>query len=96
MHLKEEYKRKIEAEHAHFQTRIAAYKLNPTRLAAEDRTKHLAHLETLEQRVASSQQRLKDLDNADETVWHEIKEDVESTWVALQNDIEEAIRHMGE
>ena len=91
MSSKEAYKQKIEAEHELVQNQLAEFKAQPASLTAEDRIKHINHIEKLEQRVASSKEQLKELDNAHEDVWHEIKEGIENTWIELQNEVQEAI-----
>ena len=91
MSTKEAYKEKIRAELDLAQTQLAEFKAEPITLTAIERAQHINRIEELEQKVEAARAHLKQLDEAHEDVWHEIKEGLENTWVGLQDEIQEAI-----
>ena len=91
MNTKEAYKEKIQAELDLAQTQLAEFKAEPITLTASERARHINRIEELELKVEAAREHLKQLDEAHEDVWHEIKEGVENMWVELQDEIQQAI-----
>jgi len=91
MNAQEAYKQKIETELELAQAKLAKFKAQPRSLTAEDRIQHIRRIEELEQRVVAARAKWQELDRADEDAWHQMKGNAESTWKALQDEIEEAI-----
>jgi len=90
----EAYRQKIEAELELAQAKLAEFKAQPRSLTAEDRIQHIRRIEDLEQRVAATRAKWRELDGADEDAWRQTKGNTESTWKALQDEIEEAITNV--
>lgn len=91
MNTQEAYRQKIEAELNLAQGKLAEFKTQPRSLTAEDRVRHIRRIEELEQRVVVAKAKWRELDGASDDIWHQMKGGAESTWKALQDEIEEAI-----
>lgn len=91
MNTQEAYRQKIEAEFELAQAKLAEFKTQPRSLTAADRIQHIRRIEELEQRVVATRAKWQELDRAGEDAWHQIKGNAESTWKALQDEIEAAI-----
>lgn len=91
MNTQEAYRQKIETELDLAQAKLAAFKTQPRSLTTEDRIQHIRRIEELEQRVVAAKAKLQELAGASDDVWHQMKDAAESTWKALQDEIEEAI-----
>jgi hypothetical protein len=91
MDTKEVDKQRIRVELELAEARLAECKAWPKNLTAEDRIKKDRCIEQLEQRIIATRERWQELDEADEAVWHQMKDSMMETWRALQDEIEEAI-----
>jgi hypothetical protein len=91
MNTQEAYRQKIEAELDLARAKLAEFKTQPRSLTAEDRIQHIRRIEELEQRVVAAKAKWQELAGASDDVWHQMKAGAESTWKALQDEIEEAI-----
>ena len=94
MNTQEAYRQKIEAELALAQAKLVAFKAQPRSLTTENRTVHIRRIEELEQRVVATRAQWQELTEADEDTWHQMKGSAQSTWKALQDEIEEAITNV--
>ncbi|MBM9616440.1 hypothetical protein JWJ90_19405 [Desulfobulbus rhabdoformis] len=91
MSTKAAYKEKIQAEFDLAQKQLAEFKAEPITLTVDERVLHMNRIKELELKVEAAREHLKQLDEAHEDVWHEIKEGVENAWVELQDEIQKAI-----
>ena len=91
MNTQEAYKQKIATELELAQAKLTAFKNKPESLTIADRISQNKHIEELEQRVVAAKAKWRQLDGAGEDDWHQMKDSLNGTWKALQNEIEEAI-----
>jgi predicted nucleic acid-binding Zn-ribbon protein len=87
------YKQKIESEFELIQARFAEFKARGKSLTADARIKHAKQVEDLEQRVDATKAKLKELGEANEDVWEELKDGVENSWGALQSAVQDVVTH---
>jgi len=85
------YRQKIEAELELVQAQLAEFKTQPRSMTIEDRARHVKRMEALEQRVVAAKAQWRALDDADEDVWDQMKNNAENVWKALQDEIQTAI-----
>jgi hypothetical protein len=90
MSTKEAYKQKIEAELELAQAKMAEFKAQAKVSTADARLKHAKQIGEIEQRVSATKAKLKELGEASEDAWEQLKGDVESTWGALSVAIRNA------
>ena len=91
MSTKEAYKKRIDAELAQVQTRFDEFKAQGTGLPADTRLKHAKHVENLEQKFHATKEKLRELGEADEHVWEQLKDGVEGMWTTLQSTLEDTV-----
>ena len=91
MSTKEAYKQRIDAELDLVQEKLARFKAQGMVITAEARIKHAKHVEELEQKFHATKAKLKELGEADEHVWEQLKEGVEDMWSTLQATLENTI-----
>ncbi len=84
MSTKEAYKQKITSEMDLVQANFARFKAQKVTLAADARKKHANHVDELEKKFAVVQVKLRELGEADEHVWEQLKDGFEDTWTTLR------------
>jgi len=90
MSTKEAYKQKIEAELELAQAKLDQFKAQTKISTADARIKYAKHVEEIEQRVSATKAKLKELGEASEEAWEQLKGGVESAWGALSAAIRNA------
>jgi VIT1/CCC1 family predicted Fe2+/Mn2+ transporter len=90
MSTKEAYKQKIEAELELAQAKLAEFKAQAKSSAADARIKHAKQVDELEQKVDTTRAKLKELGEASDDAWEQLKVGVESAWGALSAAIRNA------
>jgi flagellar motility protein MotE (MotC chaperone) len=83
MSMKDAYKQKIEAELELAQAKLAGFKAELKSSAADTRISHAKQVDELEQKVDATKAKLKDLGEAGDDVWEQLKDGVESAWGSL-------------
>jgi len=83
MSTKEAYKQKIEAELELAQAKLAEFKAQAKSSAADSRIKHAKQVDELEQKVDATKAKLKELGEASDDAWEQLKVGVETAWGAL-------------
>jgi hypothetical protein len=90
MSTKEAYKQKIEAELELAQAKLAEFQAQAKISTADARINHAKQVEEIEQRVGATKAKLKELGDASEEAWEQLKDGVESAWGALSVAIRNA------
>jgi mevalonate kinase len=88
--MKEAYKQKIEAELELAQAKLAEFKAQTKSSAADARIKYAKHVDDVEQKVDATKAKLKELGEASDDAWEQLKDGVESAWGALSTAIRNA------
>jgi mevalonate kinase len=83
MSAKEAYKQKIEAELELAQAKLAEFKAQAKSSAADARIKNAQQVDELEQKINATKAKMKELGEASEDAWEQLKVGVESAWGAL-------------
>ena len=91
MSTKEAYKLRIDAELDLVHEKLARFKAQGMVIRAEARIKHAKHVKELEQKFHATKAKLKELGEADEHVWEQLKDGVEDTWSTLQSTLENTV-----
>lgn len=91
MNTKEEFKQKMDAEVARAQAELERYTALGMGFTAEAKNKHDEHVEELERQIDETKTRLRELGNAEDHVWEELRDGVMSSWGALQSALQNAI-----
>jgi hypothetical protein len=87
MSTKEAYKQKIEAELELAQAKLAEFKAQAKSSAADARIKNAKQVDELEQKINATKGKLKELGEASDDGWEQLKVGVESAWGALSTAI---------
>jgi uncharacterized protein YjbJ (UPF0337 family) len=90
MSTKEAYKQKIEAELELAQAKLAEFKAQAKSSAADARIKNAKQVDELEQKINATKGKLKELGEASDDSWEQLKVGVESAWGALSTAIRNA------
>jgi mevalonate kinase len=90
MSTKEAYKQKIEAELELAQAKLAEFKAQAKSSAADARIKYAKQVDELEQKVDVTKAKLKELGEASDDAWEQLKDGVESAWATLSAAIRNA------
>ena len=90
MSTKEAYKQKIEDELELAQAKLAEFKAKAKISTADARIKHAKLVDEIEQKVGATRAKLKQLGEASEEAWEQLKDGVESAWGALNVAIRNA------
>ena len=90
MSTKEAYKQKIEAELELAQAKLDEFKAQAKISTADARIKYAKLVDEIEQRVGATKAKLKELGEASEEAWEQLKDGVESAWGALSVAIRNA------
>ena len=95
MSTKEAYKQRIDAELYLVQEKLARFKTQGMTFSADTRIKHAKHVAESASRAKSefvaTKTKLKELNEADEYVWKQLKDGVENMWSTLQSTLENTI-----
>ena len=91
MSTKEAYKQRIDAELYLVQEKLARFKTQGMTFSTDTRIKHAKHVAELEQKIDATKTKLKELNEADEYVWKQLKDGVENMWSTLQSTLENTI-----
>jgi cob(I)alamin adenosyltransferase len=83
MSTKEAYKQKIEADLELVQAKLAELKAQAKSFTADARIKYDKQVDELEQKLDAAQAKLKDLGEASEEAWEQLKDGMESARDAL-------------
>lgn len=90
MSTKEAFKQKIEAELELAQAKLAEFKAQAKSSAADARIKNAKQVDELEQKINATKGKLKELGEASDDAWEQLKVGVESAWSALSIAIRNA------
>jgi len=90
MSAKDAYKQKIEAELELAQAKLAEFKAQAKSSAADARIKYSKQVDELEQKINTTKGKLKELGEASDDAWEQLKVGVESAWGALSTAIRSA------
>ena len=89
---KDAFQEKINTELELVQIRFAEFKAQAKSLKMDaHKQEHARHVEELEQKVNSARARMKELDEADDDTWEQLKDVVENTWTDLQATLQNTI-----
>src|SRR5512141_2870574 len=91
MSTKDAYKQRIDAELDLVQEKLARFKAQGMNYSADVRLKHAKHVVELEQKIEATKAKLRELGQADEHVWEQLKDGVEDMWSTLQATLENTI-----
>lgn len=87
MSTREAYKQKIDAEVELAQAKLSELRAKAKISVADARIKYTQQIDDLEQEVATTKAKLKELGEANEDAWEHLKEEVESAWGALRDGV---------
>ena len=90
MSTKEAYKQKIEAELELAEAKLAEFQAQAKSSAADARIQHAKQVDELEQNINATKAKLKELGEASDDAWEQLKVGVESAWGALSAAIRNA------
>jgi hypothetical protein len=90
MSTKEAYRQKIEAELELAQAKLAEFKTQAKSSAADARIKYAKQVDDLEQKIDATKAKLKEMGEASDDAWEQLKDGVESAWGALSTAIRNA------
>lgn len=88
---KEEVKKKIEAELAVAQEKLAELKKLAKDASADARGKYAKQADALEEKIDAAKAKLGELGEASEEAWEKIKGSVESAWGSLSDSVRDAV-----
>ncbi len=91
MSTKEAYKQRIDAELAQVQCKFDEFKAQGMRYTGDTRIRHARHVNELEQQFHATKEKLRELDQADEHVWEQLKDGVEDVWGTLQSTLQNIV-----
>lgn len=87
MGTKEAYKQKIEAEVELAQAKLAELRAKAKSSVADARIKYAKQIDDLELDVGTTKAKLKELGEANDDAWENLKAEVESAWGALRDGV---------
>jgi hypothetical protein len=90
MSTKEAYKQKIEAELELAQAKLVEFKAQAKSSAADARIKYAKQVDDLEQKIDATKAKLKEMGEASDDAWEQLKDGVESAWGALSTAVRNA------
>lgn len=92
MNERDAFQEKINTELELVQIRFAEFKAQAERLKMDaQKQEHARHVAELEQKVNSARARLRELDEADDDTWEQLKDVAENTWTDLQATLQNTI-----
>ena len=91
MSTKEAYQQKIKAELELAQAKLAELKAHAKSATADARIEYAKQVDELEQQVNAAKVKLKELGEASEDAWEQLKEGVESAWGALSTAVRNTV-----
>ncbi|MBF0502095.1 MAG: hypothetical protein HQM09_18290 [Candidatus Riflebacteria bacterium] len=89
MNTKEVYRQKIEAELELAQAKIAEFKAQAKISTADARIKYAKQIDEIEQMIGVMKVKLKELGDAGEDAWEQLKGGVETAWGALSAGVQD-------
>ena len=90
MNTKEAYKQKMIAELDLAKAKLAELKAQADSSAADARIQYAEQFNDLEQKVAATKVKLKELSDASEDTWERLKDGAEASWDALSTAVRQA------
>lgn len=90
MNTKEDYKQKIEAELALAQAKLAEFQARVKMASADTRISYNQQMSEMEQRFDDTKARLKELGEASDGAWENLKDGVETAWHSLSTSVKDA------
>ncbi|WML90096.1 coiled coil domain-containing protein [Thiothrix lacustris] len=90
MNTKENYQQKVEAELVLVQAKLAEFKARAKVASADARISYDEQMSELEQRFDDTKTKLKELGEASDGAWENLKDGVESAWSTLSNSVQHA------
>ncbi|MGB3918436.1 hypothetical protein J9253_10390 [Thiothrix litoralis] len=90
MNTKEDYQQKVEAELALAQAKLAEFQAHAKVVSADTRISYNKQMSELEQRFDDTKARLKELGEASDGAWEDLKEGVETAWNAWSTSVQHA------
>lgn len=91
MSTKEAYKQRIDAELDVVQEKLDRFKAQGMNYSTDARLKHAKHVADLEHKIDATKVKLKELGEAEEHVWEQLKDGVENMWGTLQSTLEDTV-----
>jgi hypothetical protein len=91
MSTKEAYKQRIDAELSLVQTKFDEFKAQGMRYTGDARIRHARHVNELEQKFQATKEKLREMGEADEHVWEQLKDGVEDVWGTLQSTLQNIV-----
>lgn len=91
MSTKEAYKQRIDEELELVQAKFERFKAQGMGFATDTRNRHTEHVKELEMQFYATKAKLRELDEADEHVWEQLKDGVEDMWGTLQSTLENTV-----
>ncbi|MBV5306671.1 MAG: hypothetical protein J0652_08275 [Desulfobulbaceae bacterium] len=92
MNMRNAYKQKIETELELIEARLAEFRGRAKSHANDARIQHAQQVNDLDQMVATAKVQLKDLNDANEDVWEQLKDGIDGSWEMLQSTLESTIQ----
>lgn len=96
MSTKESYKKKVEAELDLAHAKLAQLKAEAKISSADAAIKFNKEIEDLEKKVGDTKLKLKELNEASDDVWENVKEGVDHAWNVLRTSVRNAAAKMKE
>jgi hypothetical protein len=90
MNTKQDYQQKIEAELALAQAKLAEFQARAKVASADTRISYNQQMSELEQRFDDTKIRLKELGEASDGAWENLKDGVEAAWDSLSTSVQNA------
>lgn len=92
MNMRNAYKQKIETELELIEARLAEFRAQAKSHVNDARIHHAQQVNDLDQMVATAKVQLKDLNDANEDVWEQLKDGIDGSWEMLQSTLESTIQ----
>lgn len=90
MNARADYQQKIEAELALAQAKLAEFQARAKMASADTRISYNQQMSELEQRFDDTKARLKELGEASDSAWENLKDGVETAWNSLSTSVQSA------
>lgn len=87
MSTKEAYRQKIDAEVELAQAKLSEFRAKAKISVVDARIKYAQQIDDLEQGVAATKAKLKELSEANDDAWEHLKEEVERAWGVLRDGV---------
>lgn len=90
MGAKKAYQEKMEAQLKEWQAKIDVLKAKADKAQADKRAKYYEQIESLNSKKKAASNKLKELQQAGEEAWDDVKDGMEKAWQELKTSVEEA------